>query len=84
MQAVGRQGEEPPIILPPGAKGALTIKEAAEWCSIGQVLAYRLARSGEWPVIRIGEGVNSRIIVPTAELMAWMRENIGETIKTND
>ena len=84
MQALRSQQERTPIILPPGTKGALSIKEAAEWCSIGQVLAYKLARRGDWPTIKIGEGVNARIIVPTAALMEWMRDNIGETIPTNE
>lgn len=83
MQALARKYQEPnPIILPPGTPGAMSIKEAAEWCGIGIQTAYKLARRGEWPAIKIGEGQNGRVIVPTLSLAEWLRDSIGTTIDT--
>ena len=70
------------VVMAPGTPGALSIKEAAEWCGVGQTLAYRLARRGEWPTIKIGEGQNGRVIVPTQALAQWLLDNVGNVIDT--
>jgi excisionase family DNA binding protein len=48
----------------------LTVEEVAEVLGISRTLAYKAARAGELPVIKI----NSRLIVPTEALLRWMDE----------
>jgi excisionase family DNA binding protein len=47
-----------------------TVEEAAEMLGIGRSLAYKAARSGTIPTLRIGH----RVVVPLARL----RELVGE------
>ena len=69
------------IVLPAGAPGAMGVKDAAEWTGIGECLARRLVQTGEWPSIKIGVGVNGRRIIPTAALVKWLSDNVGETLE---
>jgi excisionase family DNA binding protein len=49
---------------------ALTIEEAAELLSISRSLAYRWAKDGTLPTIRVGNAVR----VPRRALEAWIEE----------
>lgn len=48
----------------------LRVEEAAALLGIGRDLAYRLARSGEIPAVRLGR----RLLVPRQALIAWIEE----------
>ena len=69
------------IMMPAGVPGAMDVKAAAAWCGIGEGLARRLVNTGEWPSIKIGLGVNGRRIVPTAALVQWLSDHVGDVIE---
>lgn len=48
----------------------LTVEEAARRLGIGRTLAWRLVRSGELPVVRLGRCVR----VPWPALREWIRQ----------
>jgi excisionase family DNA binding protein len=48
----------------------ITVEEAAQLLGIGRDLAYRLARTGEFPSLRLGR----RLVVPRAALQAWLED----------
>jgi excisionase family DNA binding protein len=52
-----------PLVQP-----TLSVEEVAELLGISRTLAYKAARNGELPVIKI----NTRFIVPTEALLRWM------------
>ena len=54
----------------------ITVEQAAERLGISRPLAYRLAKSGKIPTIRLGE---RRILVPICALQK-MLENAGSKI----
>jgi excisionase family DNA binding protein len=54
----------------PREKPTLTVEEAGEVLRISRTFAYKMARAGELPVIRLG----TRMIVPTEAFLRWMRE----------
>jgi len=51
----------------------LRVKDVQEILQIGQVAAYRLIHSGEFPVIRVGRSYR----IPEEEFYLWMRTNFG-------
>ncbi len=51
-----------------GKADVLTVAQAAERLSIGTSLAYKLARNGEIPCLRLGR----RLVVPRAALEAFL------------
>ncbi len=51
----------------------LRVKDVQEILQIGQVAAYRLIHSGEFPVIRVGRSYR----IPAEEFYLWMRTNFG-------
>ena len=69
------------IVLPAGVPGAMSIKDAAAWTGLGEALARRLVQTGEWPSIKIGIGVNGRRIIPTAALVQWLNDHVGDTLE---
>lgn len=48
----------------------IRIEEAAKLLGIGRDLAYRLARAGEIPSVRLGR----RLVVPRKALELWLEE----------
>ena len=52
----------------------LRLSEAADLVGISRSMAYEMARRGEWPVVRIGQGRALRI--PYAELKLWIDSRI--------
>lgn len=59
----------------------VSVQEAGEILGIGRVLAYRLAKSGELPVLRLGQ---RRLRVPTAALEEWMKHPDGASGKKEE
>ena len=51
----------------------LKVKDVQSILQIGQVAAYRLIHSGEFPVIRVGRSYR----IPEEEFYLWMRTNFG-------
>ena len=49
---------------PEKSRATLTVEEAGRVLGIGRALAYRSAKSGELPTIRVG----NRVLVPRAQL----------------
>ena len=47
---------------------AVSVPEAGKLVGVGRTLAYSLAATGEWPVIRIGRSVR----VPVEGLKRWV------------
>jgi excisionase family DNA binding protein len=56
----------------PHERPTLTVDEVAEVLGVSRTLAYKAARSGELPVIKI----NTRLIVPTEAFLRWMDETV--------
>ncbi len=54
----------------------LRVKDVQEILQIGQVAAYRLIHSGEFPVIRVGRSYR----IPEEEFYLWMRTNFGPVV----
>ena len=52
----------------------LKVKDVQSILQIGQVAAYRLIHSGEFPVIRVGRSYR----IPEEEFYLWMRTNFGQ------
>jgi len=53
-------------------KEILNIRELAEYFGVSETLAYRLAHTDGFPVLRIGK----RLMVPVAELRIWVSRNV--------
>lgn len=51
----------------------LKVKDVQSILQIGQVAAYRLIHSGEFPVIQVGRSYR----IPEEEFYLWMRTNFG-------
>jgi excisionase family DNA binding protein len=54
---------------------AMTVEEAGEALGISRGLAYRLARQGDLPVVRLGR----RLVVPVWQLRALLGEETGRS-----
>ncbi len=49
-------------------RGMLSVKELAAYLGVSVSVAYRLANSAGFPVLRLGK----RLLVPVEELRAWI------------
>ena len=56
-----------------------TVKEIQQLLHIGQVSAYRLVRSGVFPVIKIGRSYR----IPQDTFQTWMHSGCGLPAETN-
>lgn len=54
------------------AHGMFTVKEAAEYSTLGETFLRGLIRSGELPVVRAGD----RVLVPKRALDEWLAERV--------
>jgi len=55
----------------------VSVEEAGKILGIGRVLAYRLAKSGQIPVLRLGQ---RRFRIPLAALEAWLKNPDGFSV----